>query len=594
MRSLLVYPTHANIREEVEAYRSEGVEAVAYPPRITIETDGQPPNCWNEHADRAEAFGFPVVKTVCCRCLHQQQCYQQGYLGELILAKQAMIALATHQRVAQNGFDDLVQDRSYLSLHEAPVELLRPLCVLSEQDLLVAQQLVAWLLGDPKWLDWFADDRVKGLDGKWEHSPEEQLRRERLYDACSLLADFLDDLANAVAAATTTCRWTTAVMTKLPKGIEWLLYRTSRQQRRRYVGNPWRLILQGLAGKLETIVIQASQRFVKGSEPGTTMTFRRVLGVRNNSPPSGRIVWFNDATLAADRLQSLVGGPVIDATPDGTVPLQKRAVQVLRDVTRKTTPKTLAALLRSLLLNRPDRTRLGLITHRPLLGAIGLLEPEFQERIARSSYFGSGEERSSNAWHQECDLIVVAGTPRLPPEGIAEYLVQVREVEAACRLPEWGPVIWHGTTESSVDVRVEAKGYHDEVWRSAQRDLVRAALVQAIGRGRGILESGCDVLVLSTEECGLPVADTALHPLREPEYQVLVGLRGLTLGFLKRAPLRNASVSTRAIADALGLSEQRTRALLAALERRGQVTRDSPRSGWKIAEPAAMEVCHAS
>ena len=594
MRSLLVYPTHANIREELESYRDEGVDVAAYPPRITVETDGQPPNCWNEQADRAEAMGFPVVKTICFRCRQQKQCYQRGYLGELIQAKEAMVALATHQRVAQNGFEDLVTDRSYLSLHEAPVELLRPLCVLSEQDLQSVQQLLAWLLGDPKWLDWFADDRVKGADGKWEHSPEEQLRRERLYDSCCLLAGFVDELGSAVSTAASTCRWTQPPSSKLPKGLEWLLFRASREQRRRYSGNPWRLILLGLSGKLEAIVIQVSHRFVKGAEQGTTAIFRRVVGVRNNVPPSGRIVWFNDATLDADRLQSLVDVPVVDATPDGTVPLQKQAVQVLRDVTRKTSPATLAALLRSLLLEQSTVTGLGLITHRPLLGAVTQLEPEFRDRIVRSSYFGSGEERSSNAWHEECDLIVVAGTPRVPPDGIAEYLVQVREIDAACHVPEWGPVIWHGTSESGQDVRVEAKGYHDEVWRSAQRDLVRAALVQAIGRGRGILESGCDVVVLSTEECGLPVSDFPLVPLREPEYRVLVCLRELTMEFLKRDSLEKSIVSTSEIADRAGLSVIRTRELLRSLESRGLAFRAGPRSGWQLPEPATKEVCCAS
>ncbi|WP_146512243.1 hypothetical protein, partial [Thalassoglobus neptunius] len=81
MQSLLVYPTHANLQEELERYQSAGIHAEIYPPRKTEESEQFSQNCWNDEADRAEAVGFPVATTVCFGCPARQQCLEQGYLG---------------------------------------------------------------------------------------------------------------------------------------------------------------------------------------------------------------------------------------------------------------------------------------------------------------------------------------------------------------------------------------------------------------------------------------------------------------------------------------------------------------------------------
>jgi hypothetical protein len=593
MRELLVYPTHSNIREELEAYAERGIDAAPYPPRTTVDTDHIIQNCWNEQADRAEKIGFSVGKAICPTCKYRKLCLAGGYLGQLLRAKQATVALATHQRLAHNGFGDLDKDRDYVSLHEAPVDVLRPMMHLDPADLKTAGEVLHRLLSDPEWLKWFADDRIQGDAWDTIHCAKQQIRRERLYDACGDLADLIDDLAVALEAATQTQAWEPPVTTRLPDGLERLLYRVSAQMRLAYSGAPWRLLLSSLSGQLESIVIMVRERHVRGHGQGAKETFKSVVGVRCNSPPRGKVFWISDATQEADRLQALIEVPVHDATPDGQIPLQRVAMQYVRDVTRKTSPKVLAALLRAVLVERQDASCVGLITHRPLLAALALLEPEYRQRIVRYSYFGSGDERSSNVWHQDCDLIVVAGTPRIAPDGIAEYLVQIREIEAACQEPEWNTVIWHGTTESGEDIEIAGRGFLDETWRAAHRDLVRATLVQAIGRGRGILKSGCDVIVLSNEECGLTVADERLVPMGESEQQVLTRMRELTLTIPIRDSIGNMSVSTSDVAQAVGLSEQQTRRLLVSLERRGLVRRDGPRSGWHLVEPAGSPVADA-
>jgi hypothetical protein len=221
------------------------------------------------------------------------------------------------------------------------------------------------------------------------------------------------------------------------------------------------------------------------------------------------------------------------------------------------------------------------------------LGEEFDRRIVKVSYFGSGEERSSNDWHRECDLIVVAGTPRIPPAAIATYLVQAGEVGAACRESPWGTLYWEGQTESGEPIRVKSRGYEDENWRRAHRDLVRAQMVQAIGRGRGALETGCEVVVLSSEECGIPISDAGLEALSGASTQVLDAIRQLTITNPKNILLGKVIVSTREVAAATGRSLPRTRQLLRGLERRGLVQKVDERGGWALVEasPEVLTTC---
>ena len=50
---------------------------------------------------------------------------------------------------------ELMTHRSYLSIHETPVSLLRPEYRISEQDLLRVGDALNTMLGDPESLDWF-------------------------------------------------------------------------------------------------------------------------------------------------------------------------------------------------------------------------------------------------------------------------------------------------------------------------------------------------------------------------------------------------------------------------------------------------------
>ncbi|MDA0809244.1 MAG: hypothetical protein O3B68_14705, partial [Planctomycetota bacterium] len=72
---------------------------------------------------------------------------------------------------------------------------------------------------------------------------------------------------------------------------------------------------------------------------------------------------------------------------------------------------------------------------------------------------------------------------------------------------EWSKLRWKGFTRQGIPRIVSGSGYRNERWNLAHRSLVRAAIIQAAGRGRGLLSEGCEVLILSNEECGFPLAD---------------------------------------------------------------------------------------
>ncbi|TWT51762.1 hypothetical protein KOR42_34490 [Thalassoglobus neptunius] len=351
--------------------------------------------------------------------------------------------------------------------------------------------------------------------------------------------------------------------------------------------------------------ILVTPRNVPGMAQGTKTLVKSVIGVRENVPPSGITVWFNDATLTAERLTSIVKRPVIDGTPEGRMRQRKQSRQYVRDVTRQTSRDRARAILRGLLAEYQDHPRVGLITHRPLLSVLNELGPPFQDRVVKSTYFGSGEERSSNAWYQECDLILVLGTPRVPPQAIKDYLVQVDEQEVACAESVWGDVLWQALTTNretnhddddigrdvagdehteTTEVKTfSGRGYHDPRWREAHRDLVRAQLVQAIGRGRTVLEDGCDVVVVSSGECGLTVIDAPVPYLNDAAMQVYREVQQLTMENPNKESLGKTIVSSSEIAQRLDLSTVRVRELLRTLESFSLVQRHGQRGGWSIA-----------
>lgn len=276
---------------------------------------------------------------------------------------------------------------------------------------------------------------------------------------------------------------------------------------------------------------------------------------------------------------------MFDATPTGCLARVKRVIQYPLDITRKMPPGRFVSIMRGLLAEHSRYQRVGVITHRTLESTLKKLGELFAGRVVKTSYFGSGADRASNDWHERCDVVIVAGTPRVPTNAVRRRLIQFGDIASAAENGGWGACHWKGMTESRREVLVEGRGYRHPAWERAHRGLVRAAIVQAAGRGRSLLETGCDVIVISTEECGLPLVnstDVALSETEASTLAILSAYRHESLNSIQGSCADAPTPSTTAIANRLGMKERGTRKVLAGLESRGLVRRLGERGGWML------------
>lgn len=306
---------------------------------------------------------------------------------------------------------------------------------------------------------------------------------------------------------------------------------------------------------------------------------KRVTGIWTNLPSKTATVWLCDATADLDHLQSVVPNAK-DRTPSGHVKLAKSVIQFPQDVTRQTKQSSFQNTLRGLLAMFPQYRRIGLITHSTLTACVKRLEQPFGGRVARTAYFGSGNERASNDWYKLCDLVIVAGTPRVDASVIRARLCQLGDFDAAGIEGDWGELQWRGRTVSGQTRGVCGRGYQHPAWRKAHRSLVRSAIVQAAGRGRGVLDDGCDVIVISNEECGLTLADRPTIPDLTDKHSEAARLVAELSATDASKNVGRQPVTTVRLSESLGVGERETRYILNDLEGLGMVRRVGERGGW--------------
>jgi hypothetical protein len=255
-------------------------------------------------------------------------------------------------------------------------------------------------------------------------------------------------------------------------------------------------------------------------------------------------------------------------------------VQVIpaRDVTKSREPAAVVPLLRGVLHDLPYE-RVGLLTHRELAASLPKLLGE-PYRLAMVAHFGGGLSRGSNQWVRECDILIVLGTPRVGPDAIRLHLYRLGKARAAGRTREeagWGLDYWSGVTKSGRRMTVRTPHYVDHDWHAAYRALVRSELVQAVGRGRGILPEGIPVLVVTTENLSPTEDARGGPPITEHRFVPLTDAQARVLAVLTSPRPR----PTREIASQAGVSDRRARELLAELVNSGRVRKVGERGGWQ-------------
>lgn len=589
--SLTIVPTHKNCDEIEEEYCSRGLIARKYP-KLCKDT------CKNfAVAEKAIRAGLSASSAVCLHdCYFRLQC---DYHAEMKEADEAAHRISTHAR-ARLSFASIAKGRAYISIDEDPASILRPI------------------------LD------IHGGFGKVEevaHQAAWDARKKEDGDADVYFSKMEAD-ARRLGEQLVSCE--RAVKLDLPASLNAIpnadakLWRAMSDLKVYPSGDVVRVVKALVNGDLESISIRVDQVFAPtaqgGGGPtkeGTTKkeppkkTVKTLSAVWRPPLPAGATIWISDATSTKADIEALVGRPVVDATPRGRLRKRHAVLQIAHDIKKSTSTNKAVGYLRALMTAPRIRKyhRIGVICDRVHVPAIkgtaqkkGVenLEPELRERIAKVEYYRSGKSRGSNDWIRDCDLLVVLGTPRVPPEVVKARLLQLGHTKAAERDGKWvGKDYWSAITPTGRRRIIRTMGYRDWDWHQAAHAIVNAELQQAIGRARIICEDGIPVIVISCERLGIPVADFFLEPMGNSEFFALQAIEELSALFstgeangtvsYNRYIVENSAdsqVGTKQVAEKISLEERQTRKILLRLADRGLIERIGQRGGWRLTQPA--------
>ena len=452
-------------------------------------------------------------RVLCPDCPFYKTC---EYQKRRDLARNAPHAVATHARAAHSNFA-IAGEKPIVFIHEDARDLLRPTMRITANRTTGTPSL-----HDLEQILEIAREAVQ-LAEMWGDTAKEATA-VRLHKSVKELIAHLTDttLLNEVrhAEGRTKSLPTHHRLGRL-EGVEQMIYRAVRCLGLNPNGEALRLCLAHALGELESLTLAINDTFGKEGRP---QFHQSVIGVRRISLPEHTTVWFEDATGDHELLSTLIERPVVNDTPLGRLEFKVPPLQFARakesDVTLQTSPNTVRGLVRGLLVRHPTAKKVGIITHRVHLPAIRELEPLWMSRLAKLDYFRSGNDRASNKW-LDCDLVLILGTPRVPPSAVREALIQVGNAEEAGKDGEWRSHIWQGYAPDGEKVEICGLGYENPSWDRMHQLLVRSSLLQAVGRGRGVIETGVPVVVVSNERLGIPVAAEDLVLLKDPEARTL-------------------------------------------------------------------------
>jgi hypothetical protein len=548
-RSLTLVPDHKHSREIATMRADAGVNSVAFP-QLCEET------CLRYDEARAViAIGLSATAALCPNCELREDCEYRVQHDE---AKNALHTIATHARAKVTP--ELYLKRKYISIHENPLDMLRPNYMVNgglKKVADVAEQ-ASYTATDARDRGFYRhmESVARKLHGEFQGSNEPcavALPEPSQYEPEDLHAALYSAVVEGECKAPP------------PEGMK--------------------LVLAAVLGKLDSIDVSINEIRGKGGEVGLV---RSITAVGKTELPLGSTIIFSDATADIEEYQAILGRPVRDITPCGRLERKHPVLQIIPkqlDVTRKANVVRVAEIVQGLLHDIPHR-RLGLITHRTLhervVKWLGKNTSTDTSRLTKVSYFGA-QSRGSNEWIGCCDALLIIGTPRVPPSSIRRHLLLLGKREAS-RLTaaeaDWHDEPWTGRTESGAETVVDTRRYRNPDWHAAYLSLVRSELKQAIGRGRSLLPNGIPVFAVTTECLGdIPIADHPYARLTQRQAGVLNVLMG-TDGLSKERTLKTETIGQR-----IGVKKDRAYKILAQLEQDGRVKRRGDRGGWFLAPP---------
>lgn len=587
-KSLTITPSHANCRECEKAMIAAGLDAAAYPPLNKT-------TCQNyDEAALAISSGLSASGAVCPTCQFKDAC---DFIEARKLAESMPHSICTHQRAAMS-LHDLAKGKRYISIAEDPAAVLRPTLQVSIVKLLETAIKI------------FERARQDAMPrGDFEDS-----QRAPFFWAMEEVARVLID---ALESADRTSKLQLPMPIPAPEGIDRHLFNAMKAEKTWPDGDVVKICRAAAAGEMSQIVVRVDTVIV-GRE--TEAPRRAILAVWETRLPPNAAVWIGDATATPADIERLAGRPVANRTPEGRLPCLHQVLQIPLDVKKSSSPKTVIQTMRAVLHRFPQFNRIGVICDREHISTITgtarkgpVLEESLRRRIAKVSHFRAGESRGSNEWLDECDLILVFGSPRVPPEAIRNYLIRTGQTAAAARTQkeaEWGTDFWSAETLSGRRKTIRTKNYRDHFWFDAHRAVVKAELWQAAGRARAVCEHGLPAIVVSNEQLGYRILDETPQPLGDHDLEVLYAARLLLLGgdgeiqdesyrkcflqaqeagateaFSTKYYVGTASVSSVDIASQVGRTDRAIRMSLASLASVGLVQKNGERGGWLISQP---------
>jgi hypothetical protein len=564
--SVTLLPTHHACEELAEKLNEQELVAAAHPPldRNTCLLWGSDRN--PGEAQRATRAGLNVPLAICPECPHFRNCEYQRRREN---ARQAPHVVSTHARASLSGFEP-AQHKPLVFVHEDPLDLLRPTVRISghgnnpklanishlRQVILVAEEAIQLAKS------WSDDAKVEVM--------------EVVRSAAVELVQVLDRKERPERAG----------VEPLPKRehrprpdrLDYLLFRAMKSIGVFPHRDAVRVAVSHALGELAEVCVVTDDVFAQG---GKREHQRSLVGVWQAAPPQNAVIWFESAHGDPNLLASLIGRSVEDATPSGWLDYQVAPLQFAhQDVTQSTCENHVRGLVRGVLTKYPQASKVGVITHQCHVSALNALEPTWSDRVCRVEYFRSGKDRASNSWVGSCDLLIVLGTPRVPPAAVREKLIQIGRVGDAGQDGKWGKMAWEGRTPEGNHQTFGSMGYQQESWKEMHRVLVRETILQAVGRGRGVLSQGVPVVVVSNESLGLPVSGEDLPIMKDAEATTLQFIQELA----KSANFTGV-ITTSELADRRGMTSRQARTHLAGLESVGLVGRANKKGSWVISQP---------
>jgi uncharacterized protein DUF3854 len=500
-RSLTILPSHKLCEETVLLYAKNDIVAAAFP-KLSEET------CHRfDDAEKAMRWGLSPSSALCPHCAMSDMCEFRDGVDE---AMQSCHRIATHGR-ATFSMKSLAEGAKYITIHEDPRGFLCPTTEASGGFQSVATA-------------------VREAIGKVWAKPDQTLRF-----ALQQIENVAHMLAEQVATAETTHVISVPEPIISPPRLDALLFDALTASEAEVGAEALKICRAITAGDAEEVVVRVDRMIGKDRKE---VIRRMIVVVQRTKLPDDVTIWLSDATADPAEIEALAGRPIANRTPPGLIQLQHDVVQLPVDIKKGTSRTTVLKTVRGILAQYPDARRIGIICDQKHVAAIRgsarkgeVLDEYLRTRIVMVSHFRSAESRGSNEWVEQCDLLIVLGTPRVPPAVAANSLIAAGKAAAAARDGKWGPDWWSGRDRSGRRQTIRSLAYADHDWHAAHRSDVRAELIQAVGRARSICEQGIPAAVVTTEDLGLALADWAFVAVKAGMMEVLKAIRSLMANY---------------------------------------------------------------